>query len=149
LEFLGSGTRKFFNNKKPTDPRNNKMCTVPVRLDFKNKETRVRAEYTLRTICKVNCSTPYPKKLRALLGRAILDGKKKFPKSFIKTKVDIENMQVTASAREGDHWAPASGPYPIPLDILDPNTVIPPPEVPELESNTMETNNVPENISIS
>ena len=25
LEFLGSGTRKFFNNKKPTDPRN-KRC---------------------------------------------------------------------------------------------------------------------------
>ena len=79
LEFLGAGTKKFFNNKDKADPRNGKMCTVPVRMDFKNKETRVSAEYTLRSICKVSCSTPYPRKLRALLGRAILEGKKKVP----------------------------------------------------------------------
>jgi len=126
LEFLGNGTKKFFNNKKKDDPRNGKMCTVPVRMDFKNKETRISAEHTLRTICKVSCSTPYPKKLRALLGRAILEGKKKYPKLYIRPKVDIDNMQVSASAREGATWHDASGPFPIPLDILDPNTVIPP-----------------------
>ena len=39
LQFLGSGTRKFYNNREKDDPRNSKMCTVPVRMDFKNKET--------------------------------------------------------------------------------------------------------------
>ena len=150
LEFLGSGTRKFFNNKKQDDPHNGKMCTVPVRMDFKNKETRQQAEHTLRSICKVNCSTPYPKKLRALLGRAILDGKKKFPKNYIRTKVDIDNMQVTASVREGASWVVVSGPYPIHLDILDPNTVIPPPEIPEIsETTNMETNTTAENTNVS
>jgi len=135
LEFLGSGTRKFYNNSKDKDgkedARNGKMCTVPVRLDLKNKDTRIQAEQTLRSICKVNCSTPYPKKLRALLGKTILKGKKFFPKCYIRTKVDIDNLLVSASVRAGDKWTLVSGPFPIPLDILDPSIVIPPPEKPE------------------
>lgn len=75
LEFLGSGTRRFFNNREPGDKRNGKMCTVPIRLDFKNKETRNRAEATVRKVCKIKCSVPYPKKLRTLLNAVISDGK--------------------------------------------------------------------------
>ena len=67
LEFLGSGTRKFYNNRDKTDKRNGKMCTVPVRMDFKNKETRIQAETTLQSICKVKCSIPYPRKLRTMI----------------------------------------------------------------------------------
>jgi len=85
LEFLGSGTRKFYNKRDTKDKRNGTMCTVPVRLDFKNKDTRIRAEATLRSICKARCSTPYPTKLRALLGRAILDGKAVAKGSFIRS----------------------------------------------------------------
>jgi hypothetical protein len=139
LEFLGSGTRKFYNNKKADDKRNGTMCTVPVRLDFKNKETRIQAESTLRNICKVSCSTPYPKKLRALLGKAILEGKKVYKESFIRTKIDIDNLSVSASARSGKTWTHVYGPVPIPLDILDPNTVIPTSEVEEEEVSVMET----------
>ena len=138
LEFLGSGTRKFFNNKDKTDKRSGKMCTVPVRMDFKNKDNRIRAEATLRSICKVSCSTPYPKRLRAIIGKAILEGKKHFPKSYIRTKVDVDNLVVTASARNGQEWTYCAGPYPIPLDVLDPNTVIPPPEK-EVEMDTTTT----------
>jgi len=137
LEFLGSGTRKFFNNKKNTDPRNGKMCTIPVRMDFKNKETRIQAESTLRNICKVSCSTPYPKKLRALLGKAILEGKKLHKESFIRTKIDVDKLTVTASARIGNSWTTVFGPVPIPLDVLDPNTVIPESDTPEVSE--MET----------
>ena len=34
LEFLGAGSRMFFNTCDATDKRNNKFCTMPVRLDF-------------------------------------------------------------------------------------------------------------------
>ena len=77
LEFLGFGTRKFYNNRDKTDKRNGKMCTVPVRMDFKNKETRIQAENTLRSICKVKCSIPYPRKLRTLINETIAEGKKR------------------------------------------------------------------------
>ena len=120
LEFLGNGTKKFYNNQNKSDPRNGKMCTVPVRLDFKNKETRSQAEFTLRTICKVSCSVPYPKKLRALLGAQILEGKKAFPneKVFIKNKVDIDNLTISTSARINNVWQKLNMDKVIPLDIM-------------------------------
>jgi hypothetical protein len=40
LEFLGNGTKKFFNNRDKKDPRNGKMCTVPVRMDFKKQRNQ-------------------------------------------------------------------------------------------------------------
>lgn len=122
LEFLGNGSRKFFNSKKPTDPRNNNMCTLPVRLDFKNKESRIRAEETLRKVCKVSCSTPYPKRLRDLLTQAIRAGKEAHPNCFIRTKVNSDNLKIEVSARTEGGWVqlPTLG-RDIPIDILDRN----------------------------
>ena len=118
LEFMGNGTKKFYNKGKKEDPRNGKMCTVPVRLDFKNKETRIQAEYTLRNICKVSCSTPYPKKLRQLLKLQIEEGKKLRDKCFIRNKVDIDNLRIITSARAENGWEHLDIDMEIPVDIL-------------------------------
>ena len=48
LEFLGAGSKKYFNSRNPADKRNNKFCTMPVRMDFKDKETRIQAEISMR-----------------------------------------------------------------------------------------------------
>ena len=119
LEFLGSGTRKFYNNRDNTDKRNGKMCTVPVRMDFKNKETRVQAETTLRSICKVNCSIPYPRKLRTMISEIISSGKRLREGLFIKVKVDIDNLKLSAAARTPTGWENLDLDRTIPLDILE------------------------------
>ena len=124
LEFLGSGTRKFYNNRKRDDPRNGKMCTVPVRMDFKNKETKIQAETTLRSVCKVNCSTPYPKKLRQLISEMIKQGKDSNPGSYIRIKVNIDDLLLSAHARHGDSWTHLKLDTVIPLDILDRNQTL-------------------------
>ena len=61
LEFLGQGTRTFFDTRDKTDARNNTFCTVPIKIDFPNKEIRTQAEQALHRICKVSPSAPYPK----------------------------------------------------------------------------------------
>ena len=120
LEFLGSGTRKFHNNRNQADPRNNKMCTVPVRFDFKNKETRLQAEQTMRKICKVRPSVPYPKRLRAMLNETIKKGKEAHVGSFIQTKIDIENLVLKALVRTEGKWVEIKDlTQAIPTDILD------------------------------
>jgi len=125
LEFLGSGSRKFYNRRKADDPRNNKMCTVPVRLEFKAKEIRAKAEETLRKICKVSCSIPYPKKLRDILTAAIREGKARYPDCYIRTWVDTDNLKVLASAKTGNNWTDIPElTTPIPLDILDRNPLV-------------------------
>jgi len=120
LEFLGSSSRKYLNNNNDKDPLNGKMCTMPVRFDFKDRETRIQAEISLRKICQVRCSTPYPKKLRQLLNKLVTDGKKVVPeKTFIRTRVNVDKLCVDVHARIGDSWKDLAMSTKIPLDILD------------------------------
>jgi hypothetical protein len=60
MEILGNGgSKKYYNRLKPSDPLNGKFCTVPIKLTFKTKEERVKAEQSLRKFSKVKCSVPY------------------------------------------------------------------------------------------
>jgi hypothetical protein len=56
ISFFGSTTKTYRN---PKDKTNSKAyCTVPVKYDFNDKDTRIRVEQLLRTHCKINCTTP-------------------------------------------------------------------------------------------
>ncbi len=124
LEFLGHGTRTFYNTRDKTDARNNTFCTVPVRLDFPNKETRTQAEQALRRTCKVKPSTPYPKRLRSMIAEIVKKGKAIMPDTFVRTKVDIENLLLKAMVKDRDtgKWTDLKDlTCAIPLTILDSN----------------------------
>jgi hypothetical protein len=119
LEFLGSSTKLFFNNRNPADQRNNKMYSVPVRMEFRDRDTRFEAELMLRKLCKVNCSVPYPKKMRALLNEVVKDGKKLQLDCFIRTKVNVDKLTVEAHARTASGWLDLGIKRSIPTSILD------------------------------
>jgi hypothetical protein len=104
LEFLGNTTKKFFNKRNLNDTRNDKMYTVPVRMDFRDRDTRFNAEISLRKICKVNCAVPYPKKLRLMLGELVKEGKKTNPNSFIRTRVNVDKLTIEAHAKTEGGW---------------------------------------------
>ena len=123
LEFLGAGSKNFFNKHKPDDKRNNTFCTVLVRLDFKDKETRMQAEISLRKLRKVSCSTPYPRRLRGLLNNLVKDGKTKAPDYYIRTRFNVEKLTIDVHAKVGSTWQELHLNYPIPLDILEPITL--------------------------
>jgi hypothetical protein len=60
IDILGKGSRVFYNRKDTSDPRNGNMCTVPIKLTFRDKDVRFQAELALKKACKVKCGTPYP-----------------------------------------------------------------------------------------
>jgi hypothetical protein len=123
LEFLGNATKKYFNKTNVNDPKNDSMYTIPVRLDFKDKETRMNAEISLRKICKVSCAVPYPKKLRAMLSDVIKEGRVLAPNSFIRTKVNSDLLTIEAQAKTEQGWVELPIQKSIPLTILDANQV--------------------------
>jgi hypothetical protein len=120
IDFLGKGSRLFYNTKDSSDPRNNKMCTVPVKLTFRDKNTRFQAEQTLKKACNVKCSTPYPKKLRGIIDSFIKDCKVTKSGCFILARVDVDNLCITARARTDSGWVNLDNKVNIPLDLLDP-----------------------------
>ncbi len=120
IDILGKGSQPFFNKKDTSDPRNGKMCTVPIKLTFKDKKTRFQAELSLKKMCKVKCGTPYPKKLRSIMDTIVKDCKAIRTGAFILAKVDSEKLVVTAKARSDNGWEDLDVSVPIPSDILDP-----------------------------
>ena len=122
LEFLGNQSRKFFNKKNASDKRNNTFCTLPVRMDFKDKATRIQAEIAMRKICKVSCSTPYPKRLRTMLDNLVKEGKTRAPDRFIRTRVNVDKLTIDVHAKVGDSWVDLGLACGVPLMILNPDT---------------------------
>jgi hypothetical protein len=98
------------------------MYTLPVRMDFRDRETRFEAEIMLRKICKVSCSVPYPKKMRNLLNDIIKEGKALKPDCYIRTKVNVETLTVEALAKTNGGWVDLNIKRSIPLNILDNST---------------------------
>jgi hypothetical protein len=78
----------------------------------------------LRKICKVNCSVPYPKKMRTMLNELINEGKRIKPDCFIRTKVNVEKLTVKAHAKTGSGWVDLNLKRSIPTTILDNSTTI-------------------------
>jgi hypothetical protein len=120
IDILGKGSQTFYNKKDTSDSRNGKMCTVPVKLTFRDKATRFQAELTLKKACKVKCSTPYPKQLRTIMDDLVKVCKPANSGCLILTKVNMDKLIVTARARTDNGWRDLENTAKIPLDILDP-----------------------------
>jgi hypothetical protein len=119
IDILGKGSKVFYNRKDTNDPRNGKMCSVPIKLSFKDKNTRFQAELALKKACKVRCATPYPKELRTLMDELVQSCKPSNQGCFILPKVDAEKMVITARARNDKGWADLDRSVTIPTDLLD------------------------------
>jgi hypothetical protein len=119
LEFLGTQSKLFFNNKNEEDARNNNMYTLPVRMEFRDRENRFEAEVMLRKLCKVNCSVPYPKKLRDMINDLLKQAKSKQPNCYIRTKVNVEKLTLEAHAKTASGWLDLGLLRTIPTSVLD------------------------------
>ena len=105
MEFFGKVTKPFANRNKPDDSRIGKFHTLPVKMIFKDRDAKGRAEQVLRKNCQVNCTTPYPVPLRNAIKRTIDEQKLAFPNDFIQVKVDPEAALLRISRRADGKWS--------------------------------------------
>ena len=99
MEFFGKATKLYTNKNNAADQQNGKYCTLPVKMVFRDRESKARAEAVLRKSCKLQCSTPYPTQLRKVIKNTIEVYRGKFPENFIQVKVDPERLQLKLSRR--------------------------------------------------
>ena len=105
MEFFGKVSKPFANKKDATDDRIGKFHTLPVKMVFKDRDAKGRAEQVLRKNCKVNCTTPYPVPLRKAIKRALDAQKLLFPNAFIQVRVDPEAAVLKISRRADGRWS--------------------------------------------
>jgi len=89
--------------------------------EFKDKDTRIRAEMLLRSKCKVMCSTPYHPTLRESIRQVVTHFKKEYPDNLIKVIVDTTNMclRVSRKPKGEQDWRKWDYTIPIPDAALD------------------------------
>jgi hypothetical protein len=115
MEFFGKQTKKSKNRLGEEDD----FCTIPVKLVFKDKETREAADGRLRKLCKMGGTVPYHRTLRNVINTTLDEAKKKYPRSFIQVKVDVENFQLKISRLEDGTWRNNVELVDLPDSVLD------------------------------
>jgi hypothetical protein len=115
MEFFGKQTKKSKNRLGEEDD----FCSIPVKLCFKDKETREAADGRLRKLCKMGGTVPYHRTLRNVINTTIEDSKKKYPRSFIQVKVDVENFQLKVSKLQDGTWMNNVEVVDLPESVLD------------------------------
>ena len=93
MELYGSSTKQY----KGKDSSG--FCTVPVKYQFKDREQKTFAEKTLRDICKVKCSTPYPAIVRECIKQVVDHVRLSHPKDFIRVSVMVKDFSLKVSRR--------------------------------------------------
>jgi hypothetical protein len=117
IEFFGKETKK--TTVKKSDGGEEEFFSIPVRLNYKDKETREAAEKRLRSLCKISATTPYHRTLRNVITGTVNDCKKKYPGNFIQVKVDPEKFCLKISRRENGEWFNNVETVVLPESVLD------------------------------
>ena len=93
MELYGSSTKQY------TGKDSTGFCTVPVRYQFKDREQKTFAEKTLRDICKVKCSTPYPAIVRECIKQVVAHVREVHPKDFVRVSVMTKDFSLKVARR--------------------------------------------------
>jgi hypothetical protein len=103
MEFYGSNTKTYTvkgkDNKDGKGKDDVSFCTVPVKYQFKDRETKTFAEKTLRETCKVKCSTPYPAIVRECIKQVVDHVRLSHPQDYVRVSVVPKEFSLKVSRR--------------------------------------------------
>jgi hypothetical protein len=89
MEFYGESTKTY---RHPTDKKSGQFCTIPVRYDFRDRDTRFRVETVLRQSYNVQCATPYPVMVKECIRQIVNRVKRAFPDNYVRVTVDTRDL---------------------------------------------------------
>ena len=136
VDFLGQATKPFNNNRDPKDPRNNTFCTLPVKLRFTDRSSRIYFENNLRSLCGMRATQSFPQQIRKEMTRFSTYLKAVNPDNIISIRPDTRSMRLNAfyKLEGGTTWTRHPISHPIPLDIMLPSYTAAPFDTADLES---------------
>jgi len=105
--------------KTTKQAKDKEYYTIPVKLAFKDKDTRITAEQNLKKLCKVSCTTPYHSTLRDFMRKVVEEGKVKYKGCYVQAKVDAEDMCLKISYMDKGTWTNDVKTVPLPDSVFD------------------------------
>jgi hypothetical protein len=127
LEFTGQTTTRKIDKRDPENPKTLDFCTMPVKLDFPDRNTRIHFEKTLRKHCGVKATISLPFQIRRFQSLYLEALRDRYKGRAITARPDTSTMSMVAFMKnEGDRgWSRCRETVLIPRGILLPGSVIP------------------------
>ena len=124
IEFLGQKSKPY---KPPGDGVESNFCSVPIRLTFSDRETRMHFERTIRTNTGLKASQSLPPVLRSQMAAFRKALEARYEGDMIMTRPDSIRLEFTAYRREGGvgKWISLPEVYQIPPQCMLPGYVAP------------------------
>jgi hypothetical protein len=117
MEFFGKVTKKAKKKGNPSEEED--FYSIPIKLSYKDKNTREAAEARIKSLCKVSSTTPYHRTLRNFINKVVEESKVKYPGHYIQAKVDAEKFQLRISKMKNRVWENNVETIPLPDSVLD------------------------------
>jgi hypothetical protein len=127
VDFLGQTTARKIDKTDPANPVTLPFCTMPVKLDFPDRNTRIHFERTVRKHCNLKASISLLAPIRKYQGMYLQALKERHRGKFVMVRPDIASLGLVAFTKEeGDRsWTRCPGHHPIPRGIMLPDFILP------------------------
>jgi hypothetical protein len=127
LEFTGQTTTRKIDKRDPENPKTLDFCTMPVKLDFPDRNTRIHFEKTLRKHCGVKATISLPFQIRKFQSLYLDAMRDRYKGRVITARPDTSTMSMVAFMKnEGSRgWSRCRETVLIPRGIMLPGTVLP------------------------
>jgi hypothetical protein len=127
LDFLGEASSKKVDKRDPANPVFGNFFTMPIRVDFPDKHTRINFERVMRKHCGLRVTMSLPPSIRRYQGLFLKAMKERYSDRVVMARTDVSSMSLIAFQKsEGDaRWTRCPESVAIPTGILLADFVMP------------------------
>jgi hypothetical protein len=127
LDFLGQTTTRKIDKRDPENPKLAPHFSMPIKLDFPDKGTRINFERTMRSKCNIRAVMSLPAPIRNYQSLFLKALQERYPGKIITARPDIATLSLTAVMKNdgGPGWSRCPETQEIPKGIMLPGFVIP------------------------
>jgi hypothetical protein len=127
MDFVGQSSERKIDKRDPANPITLPYCTMPVKLDFPDRNTRIHFERTLRKHCGMKAAMSLPFQIRKYQGLFYKAMKARYPDRIVMVRPDTPSLSFVAFVKNegGSGWTRCQETVPIPKGIMLPSYVFP------------------------
>ena len=120
VDFLGQASSTYHNKRKADDTKNGTFCTMPVKLRFTDRDSRIFFENTVRSAAGLKATQSFPKQIRAEMKGFLARVQADNPDKIVMIRPDARTLRLNAFVKiEGEKsWTRYHESSPIPLGIM-------------------------------
>ena len=100
VDFIGQASSAFTNQRKADDPRNGTYCTMPVKLRFADRDSRIFFENTVRNAAGLKATQSFPKKIREEMKQFVTKIKAENPDLIVMVRPDSRSLRLNAFTKK-------------------------------------------------